>query len=75
MSAKHGEVQGSVGQHVKRDVPYMHADHKLHLVVVHVCDRLPVVCEYFDICNLISKFLSTPKVSVMYKKLGGDAMA
>jgi len=43
MSEKHIGVQTLIGQHVKRDVPrihvpYMHADHKLHLVVVHVCD-------------------------------------
>jgi len=40
-SAKLGGVQALIGQHVKRDVPYIHvpythADHKLHLVVVHV---------------------------------------
>jgi len=80
MLAKHGGVEALIGQHVKRNVPYihvpfMHADHKLHLVVVHVWDCLPVVREYFDICNLLSKFLSTSKVSVMHKKFGGDAMA
>jgi len=38
MLAKYGGVQALIGQHVKRDVPYMHADQKLHLWVVHVCD-------------------------------------
>ena len=76
MSAKHGGVQALNGQHVKGDVPYIHwLNHKLHLVVVHVCDCLPVVCEDFDICSLLSKFLYTSKVSVLYKKVGGDAMA
>jgi len=30
MSEKHGEVQALIGQHVKRDVPYIHClNHKL----------------------------------------------
>jgi len=39
MSAKHCGVQALIGQHVKRDVPYIHClNDKLHLVVVHACD-------------------------------------
>jgi len=76
MSGKHGGVQALISQHVKRDVPYVHCfNHQLHLVVVHVCNGLPVVRGYFDVCNLLSKFLAASKVSVMYKKFGGDAMA
>jgi len=34
MSAKHSGVQALIGQHVKRDVPYIHClNHKLHFVV------------------------------------------
>jgi len=76
MSTKHGGVQALIGQHVKCDVPYIHClNHKLHLVVVHMCDCLPLVCEYFGICNLLRKFLSTSKVFVMYEKFFGDALA
>jgi len=76
MSEKHSVVQAFIGQHVKCDVPYIqYFNHQLHWVVVYVCDGLPVVRGYFDTCNFLSKFLSTFKVSVMYKKFGGDAMA
>jgi len=60
MSEKHGGAQALISQHVKRDVPYIqYFNHQLHLVVVHVCDGLPFVRGYFDICNLLSNVLST----------------
>jgi len=71
MSGKHGGVQALI----KHDVPHIqYFNHQLHLVVVHVCDGSPVR-GYFDIWNILSKFLSNSKVSVIYKKFGGDAMA
>jgi len=76
MSAQHGGVQALIGQHVKCDVPYIHClNHKLHLVVVHVWNCLPLVCENFGICNFLSKLLSTSKVFVIYKKFFSGAMA
>jgi len=64
MSGKHGGAQASISQHVTRDVPYIqYFNHQLHLVVIHVCDALPVVRRYFDIYNLLSKFLSTSSFS------------
>jgi len=76
MSGKHGGVQALISQHVKCDAPYIqYFYHQLDLVVVQVCDGLPVVRGYFENCNLLSKFLSTSKVSVMYKSSVGDAMA
>jgi len=51
MSGKHDRVQALISQHVKRNVPYIqYFNHQLHLAVVHVCDGLPVVRGYFDIC-------------------------
>jgi len=44
-------------------------------MVVHVFDGLSVFHGHSDICNLLRKFLSTSKVSVMYEKFGGDVMA
>ena len=72
MSGKHGGVQALIKHEVPR-IQYF--SHQIHLVVVHVCDGSPVVRGYFDIWNLLSKFLSTSKVSVIYKKFGNDAMA
>jgi len=51
MPGKHDRVQALISQHVKRNVPYIqYFNHQLHLAVVHVCDGLPVVRGYFDIC-------------------------
>ena len=59
-------MECKLSQHVKRDVPYIqYFIHQLHLVVVHVCDGLPVGRGYFDICNLLSKFLFIFEVSVI----------
>ena len=69
MSGRLGGVHALISQRIEREVPYIHYfNHQLHLVVAHVCEmpvvheKKPVVREYFDMCNLLSKFLSTSKV-------------
>ena len=57
MSGKHSGVQRRIADHVQRDVPYIHCfNHQLYLVVVHVCQKVDMVKEFFDVCQQLNDF-------------------
>lgn len=76
MSGKHSGVQRRIADHVQRDVPYIHCfNHQLHLVVVHVCQKVDMVKEFFDVCQQLNDFLTRPKVRAVYSKSGAAPLA
>ena len=76
MSGKHSGVQHEMNDVVERSVPYIHCfNQKLHLVVVHVCQKVKMVREFFDMCEQLSEFLAKPKVRAVCKNSGGPILA
>ena len=74
MSGKSGGIQAILQERLHRSIPYIHCfNHRLHLIVMHVCDNLDYVWQYFDTCRLVNKFLSKFKVMMVFKNVGGSA--
>ncbi|KAJ8043543.1 Zinc finger MYM-type protein 1 [Holothuria leucospilota] len=76
MSGKIGGVQVKMCEAIGRDIPYVHCfNHQLHLVVVHVCEKVAAIQEFFDTSKLLYNFVSKSKVASTYKESGATAMA
>ncbi len=58
-------TENFAGQIRKSD--YVHCfNHQLHLVVVHAISTEPAVEDFFNVCNLLYKFIKKPTVAVLY---------
>uniref|UniRef100_A0A8C1TJI1 TTF-type domain-containing protein n=1 Tax=Cyprinus carpio TaxID=7962 RepID=A0A8C1TJI1_CYPCA len=67
MSGKNGGVQKILQDKLGRVIPYVHCfNHQLHLVVVHAISTEPAVEDFFNVCNLLYKFIKKPTVAVLY---------
>ena len=76
MSGKVGGVQIKMCENTGRDIPYVHCfNHQLHLVVVHVCEKVTAVREFFDTVAVLCNFLSKPKVRSIFKDTGATGLA
>ena len=74
MSGKSDGVQAILQERLHRSIPYIHCfNHRLHLIVMHVCNNLNYVRQYFDTSRLVNKFLSKFKVMMVFKNFGGSA--
>jgi hypothetical protein len=68
MSGEHGGVRKKISEAVGRDVPYVHCcNHKLHLVIVHVCEKIPSVQQFYDYCQILTNFLNLHAVKQVYQ--------
>ncbi len=67
MSRKNRGVQKILQDKLGRVIPYVHCfNHQLHLVVVHAISTEPAVEDFFNVCNLLYKFIKKPTVAVLY---------
>ncbi len=67
MSGKNGGVQKILQDKLGRVIPYVHCfNHQLHLVVDHAISTEPAVEDFFNVCNLLYKFIKKPTVAVLY---------
>ena len=76
MSGKHAGVQKRICNEVNRDVPYVHCfNHQLHLIVVHLCEKVDIIRNFFHTCQMLNDFFGRPKVRALYQKSGATALA
>ncbi len=67
VSGKNGGVQKILQDKLGRVITYVHCfNHQLHLVVVHAISTEPAVEDFFNVCNLLYKFIKKPTVAVLY---------
>ncbi|KAJ4945995.1 hypothetical protein JOQ06_023673, partial [Pogonophryne albipinna] len=67
MSGKRGGVQKILQEKVEREVPYVHCfNHQLHLVVIHAMSSENTLQVFFDVCDMLYRFLKKPTVSAVY---------
>ncbi len=63
MSGKNGGVQKILQDKLGRVIPYVHCfNHQLHLVVVHAISTEPAVEDFFNVCNLLYKFIKLQRL-------------
>ena len=54
-------MQKLIQNKLQREIPYIHCfNHQLHLVIVHALSSEDAFRDFFDVCNLLYKFLSKP---------------
>lgn len=67
MSGKKG-VQKNLQDKLGRVILYVDCfSHQLHLVVIHAISTQPAVEDFFNVCNLLYKFIKKPTVAVLYE--------
>ncbi|KAL7404136.1 hypothetical protein ABVT39_010269 [Epinephelus coioides] len=67
MSGKRGGVQKILQEKVNREVPYVHCfTHQLHLVIVHAMSAERALQAFFDVCDMLYRFLRKPTVAAAY---------
>ena len=68
MYGKKGGVQKILQDKVQRVVPYVHCfNHQLHLVVIHSMSAEDALQDFFEVCDMLYRFLKKPTVAVVYK--------
>lgn len=67
MSGKRRGVQKILQEKVEREVPYVHCfNHQLHLVVIHAMSAENTLQAFFDVCDMLYRFLKKPTVAAVY---------
>lgn len=68
MSGDKGGVQTVIQRELKRLIPYVHCfNHRLHLVIIHSIERVPMAKDFCGQLKLLNNFFSRFKVKHLYE--------